>query len=113
MAKRVCTGCKAIYNPKATGARAGRCPTCARAHDKTRGSREQRGYGREHQAIRAQLVATLQAGQALACWRCGKPIASANDMHVGHDDHDRSITRGAEHKLCNLRAAGMNMRRSE
>ena len=26
-------------------------------------------------------------------------------MHVGHDDHDRSITRGPEHALCNLRAA--------
>ena len=45
MAKRVCTGCRAIYDPRTTGARAGRCPTCSRSHNRARGSREERGYG--------------------------------------------------------------------
>lgn len=58
-----------------------------------------------HPQRRAALVAQLKRDGVLTCWRCGGPIYEAADMHVGHDDHDRSITRGAEHRLCNLRAA--------
>ena len=103
MAKRVCTRCKSIYDPRTTGSRAGRCPTCSRAHDKARGSREERGYGAAHQATRAAYQARMDAGEVLTCWRCLLPIVGA--WHLGHDD-DRTITRGPEHARCNLSAAG-------
>ena len=61
MAKRVCTGCKAIYDPRTTGARAGRCPTYSRAHDRTRGPREERGYCADHQDTRAAYQARMDA----------------------------------------------------
>ena len=66
-----------------------------------------------HPQRRAALVAQLARDGYLVCWRCeskgvtdgSQYIYAAEDMHVGHDDHDRSITRGPEHKGCNLRAA--------
>lgn len=64
----------------------------------------QRGYGAEHQRLRRQYVDQLREGEVLECWRCFGPIYDEADMHVGHDDHDRSITRGPEHRLCNLQA---------
>ena len=103
MAKRVCTGCKAIYDPRSTGSRAGRCTACSRIHDRERGSREERGYGAAHQATRVVYQARMDAGEVLTCWRCLLPIVGA--WHLGHDD-DRTITRGPEHARCNLSAAG-------
>lgn len=58
----------------------------------------------EYRRERARLGREVKAGQA-ACWRCGGPIAPGSTWHVGHDDHDRRIVRGAEHSSCNLRAA--------
>ena len=106
MAKRVCTRCKAIYDPRTTGARAGRCPTCSRIHDRERGSREERGYGAAHRHARAAYQARMDAGEAIRCWRCAKPIANGEPWDLGHDDHDRNITRGPEHATCNRSAAG-------
>lgn len=84
----------------------GRCPAHDRARDKARGTRQQRGYDTIHDQARAEAVAQLRAGHALTCWRCGQPITDEHDMHIGHDDHDRDITRGPEHATCNLSAAG-------
>lgn len=39
-----------------------------------RGSSTERGYGSEHQAIRARLLRAFRPGQP--CARCGYPIAS-------------------------------------
>lgn len=69
-----------------------------------RGTTTERGYGAEHQRLRKHYVGLLLAGEVLECWRCFEAITDPDDMHVGHDDHDRSITRGPEHRLCNLRA---------
>lgn len=82
-----------------------RCPEHTRAHDAKRGSRKQRGYGTDHQRLRLALAPLVQAGRA-TCWRCGLPIAPDDAWHVGHDDHDRTRTRGTEHASCNLSAAG-------
>jgi len=62
-------------------------------------------YGPQHRKTRRQLVAELRLVGWLQCWRCSGVILSEDDLHVGHDDWDRSITRGPEHVLCNLRAA--------
>ena len=97
-------GCPALI--PATAYR-GMCDDCRREYDAARGTREQRGYGRDHQRIRAELAAAITRGETITCWRCHLPITTASDLHLGHDDHDRTITRGPEHgRGCNLSAAG-------
>ena len=105
MSRRVCLDCPTIYDPHERGARAGRCPDCARQADRARGTREQRGYGAEHQRTRADWQRRIDAGEHVTCWRCGAPI-TGREWHLGHADQDRSITRGPECTLCNLSAAG-------
>ena len=80
------------------------CPSCARTRDQARGTREDRGYGTTHQTTRTMWQHRINAGEPINCWRCGQPIDG--EWHLGHDDHDRSITHGPEHTLCNLQAAG-------
>lgn len=104
MARRVCPDCKTIHDPKATGARAGRCPNCSRIRDRERGSRADRGYGWAHQSESRQWQAKVDRGERVMCWRCGERITGR--VNLGHDDHDRTITRGPEHERCNLSAAG-------
>jgi hypothetical protein len=65
-----------------------------------------RGYDSQHDKHRAQLAARIQAGQPVHCWRCGQPVTTPADLDLGHDDHDRTITRGPEHQRCNRSAAG-------
>lgn len=48
----------------------------------------------------------------VCCWRCGGEIPPGSKWHLGHDDHDRTVYRGPEHALCNLRAAGLKAARS-
>jgi hypothetical protein len=60
----------------------------------------QRGYGHAHQRLRKKAAGRVAAGLE-NCWRCGKPIHPDEDWDLGHDDHDRSITRGPEHLKCN------------
>ena len=102
MAKRVCAeaGCPQLTNTT-------RCPTHTRAKDKARGTRQQRGYDAAHVKEAAAWRAKIARGEHVTCWRCGLPITDPDDCHLGHDDRDRSITRGPEHgRACNLRAAG-------
>ena len=96
MARRVCNvpGCPAISD-------AARCPQHARP------SRQQRGYDAAHDREAAEWRAKVAAGSRVICWRCGEPITDPDDCHLGHDDYDRTITRGPEHgRRCNLSAAG-------
>lgn len=109
MSKRVCRDCPTIYDPAERGARHGRCPTCARQADKARGTRTERGYGPDHQAERADWQRRIDAGEDVHCWRCNAPIG--HDWHLGHDDDDRTITRGPECPACNLHAAGLSRHR--
>lgn len=57
-----------------------------------------------YQAVRRAVKAEVQAGRG-RCWRCGRPIPPGADFHLGHDDHDRRVLRGAECPGCNLSAA--------
>lgn len=83
-----------------------RCPAHARARDRARGTRQARGYGRDHDRLRRALAPLVDTGRA-TCWRCGLPIAPGEPWDLGHDDHDRTITRGPEHAYtCNRSAAG-------
>ena len=60
----------------------------------------ERGYGAQHQRIRAALTPIVNAGDA-TCWRCGRTIVPGTPWDVGHDDEDRSLYRGPEHTTCN------------
>ena len=100
--KRVCrtSGC-----PNLIPAGRSYCTPCARARDAARGTREQRGYGKQHQATRRYWQARMDSGAVVRCWRCNRPL-DPTAWHLGHDDHDRTVTRGPECVDCNLRAAG-------
>lgn len=64
----------------------------------------ERGYGLEHKKLRAKLERLVAAGEAV-CWRCGLPIHPGEPFDLGHDDHNRSVYRGAEHARCNRATA--------
>jgi hypothetical protein len=63
-----------------------------------------RGYGWQHQKIRKQWAPLVAAG-GVTCWRCGRPIEPGQAWDLGHDDHDRTVYRGPEHRAPN-RLAG-------
>lgn len=75
-----------------------------------RGTTTQRGYGAAHQKRRRKAARAVTRGEA-NCWRCGKPIHPDEDWDLGHDDHDRSITRGPEHVKCNRETASRRPKR--
>src|SRR5262245_47789596 len=56
-----------------------------------------RGYGRDHQ-IRRQRYAPLVLAGGVKCARCGEPIQPGQQWDLGHDDHDRSLYSGPEHR---------------
>lgn len=66
-----------------------------------------RGYGAEHQRLRAKWAPLVAAGQ-VNCWRCGQHIPPGAPWDLGHDDDDRTIWHGPEHRACNR---GANARR--
>ena len=88
------------------------CPKHARAHDKARGTKRERGYDKSFQAERRVWVEMVATGE-VNCWRCLKPIPPGGDFHLGHDDRDRSIIRGPECPHCNLSAAGKSAHRTQ
>lgn len=103
MARRPCIedGCPTITDRT-------RCPKHERLRDAERGTRRARGYDAAHDREAQRLRELVRAGHTVTCWRCGRPITNPNDLHLGHDDNDRSITRGPEHgRACNLKAAGL------
>jgi hypothetical protein len=65
----------------------------------------ERGYGPEHQRLRAAWKPKVDAG-LVDCWRCTEPIDPGSKWELGHDDHDRSKYRGPEHFKCNRSAGG-------
>lgn len=102
-------GCGRLVPPDAY---LGRCDECAATLDRARGTTTQRGYGAKHQEQRKRIQLAIDMGQGVECWRCGTRIAGRR-WHLGHDDADRSITRGAECVACNLSAAGRSSHRSD
>lgn len=73
------------------------CSKSCRERSRTRLSASERGYGPEHSRLRRQVAAVVKAGAAV-CWRCGLPIAAGQAWDLGHDDDDRSVYRGPEHR---------------
>lgn len=78
------------------------------------GNTTERGYGNEHQALRARVRDKIAEQGGAQCWRCRQVITPWEPWDLGHDDHDRGVYRGPEHRACN-RSAGArktNRRRS-
>jgi len=71
---------------------------------RSRPNTTQRGYGAAHQALRRRWTSQVERGE-VTCWRCGRLIPPGAKWDLGHDDRDRSITRGPEHLRCNRSTA--------
>ncbi|TYB97129.1 hypothetical protein FXF53_20510 [Micromonospora sp. WP24] len=69
-----------------------------------RGNTTARGYGWQHQQIRAQWAPQVATGRVI-CWRCGEHIPRGAPWDLGHDDHNRDVYRGPEHRGCNRATA--------
>jgi hypothetical protein len=65
-------------------------------------SREARGYGNGHKALRERAAALVAAGLA-TCARCGRPIPAGAPFDLDHSD-DRAAYLGVSHTSCNRRA---------
>jgi hypothetical protein len=90
---RPCLDCGQLVRDKP------RCWDCERAKDLARGTRRQRGYTAEHDALRAQLVAALDPWAP--CPRCHEALgADAGLLDLMHNDH-RTAWLGLGHRRCN------------
>ena len=70
------------------------------AFPKSKASSAARGYGSEHQKLRAKL---LPAAYGQPCTRCGRPLRPGQDLHLDHTD-DRTGYAGFAHASCNRKA---------
>ncbi len=95
---RVCNvpGCPTLVQMPS---RDGRCAV----HTRTT---SQRGYGSQHQRLRANWQARIDTGEVVICWRCETTRIHGKAWHLGHDDHDRTTYHGPECVPCNTATAG-------
>ena len=98
-----CPDCKTLHPGT------GRCPTCARAASRARGTTTQRGYGIDHQRTREDWRPYVEAGYVdCAAPRCLQPerrIRPGQAWDLDHDD-DRTTYRGPAHEACNRSTSG-------
>ena len=72
------------------------------------------GYGYHHQQARLKWAPVVALGQT-TCTRHGQPqfpdcpglIQPGDVWELGHDDADKTIYTGPEHRTCNRRAGGL------
>lgn len=67
----------------------------------------ERGYTYQYRKLRAAL---LPKAYGTPCVRCGQPMLKGQELHLDHDDWDRTKLLGFSHKHCNLRAAAKKAR---
>jgi hypothetical protein len=98
---RTCQQCGMTYDPTAYNQRY--CSVACRPHRTGLkvASADERGYGKEHRAVRKQWAVIVEAGQANCCL-CGHWIEPGSRWDLDHTP-DRSGYRGAAHHTCNRR----------
>lgn len=82
-----------------------KCAEHRREAEQARGSRQQRGYGAEHEAERKRWAPLVATGN-VKCWRCGEFIPPGAAWDLGHHDTDRTKYRGPECVGCNRATSG-------
>lgn len=103
-AMRVCTqpGCPELTN-------GGRCASHRTEYERQRGTRQQRGYGSEHDRLRARWKPKVEACtvhcHAKVCVMPVRLILPGQLWDLGHTD-DRTAWTGPEHATCNRAAGG-------
>lgn len=73
-------------------------------YEAKRGTKAQRGYGKDFQSERKRWARRVATG-GVHCWRCGTRIEAGAPFDLGHND-DRTKIIGPEHPTCNRSAAG-------
>lgn len=68
-----------------------------------------RGYGREHQELRARL---LPHAYGQPCTRCGREMVEGQALDLDHTD-DRTGYAGFAHAFCNRQAGGRRGRAAQ
>ncbi len=63
-------------------------------------TRERRGYGAAHKALRETYRRAIEGGKVVLCARCRRRILPGTPFDLGHTA-DRSGWTGAEHRRCN------------
>src|SRR5438309_3700375 len=86
-------------------------PPASKKSHRGKAKTAKRGYGTRHQRLRKAIAPTVAAGLA-NCARCGERIEPGELWDLGHDDHDRTVYTGPEHRRCNRATAGRRVRRS-
>lgn len=101
MAWRVCStpGCPEVHQGS------GKCPACRREADAARGTRAERGYGRDHIRERRTWEPKVAAG-GVACRRCEEPIEPGEAWDLGHPDAHCAKPKAPEHERCNRATNG-------
>jgi hypothetical protein len=64
-------------------------------------------YGWQHQKARKAAKAKMRDGDP--CCRCGQPMYRGDDLHLDHDDYDRTVYLGLSHATCNERAGAVKV----
>lgn len=86
-----------------------RCPDHASAYEQRRGTRQQRGYGAEHDALRRRWKPKVDRGtvycHARTCLEPIRLILPGTAWDLGHTE-DRTAWTGPEHQRCNRVAGG-------
>ncbi|EFD50338.1 hypothetical protein HMPREF0569_1591 [Micrococcus luteus SK58] len=94
--------------PRLVGAGRRYCDEHQGSYERRRGTRQQRGYGPGHEAVRERMRPAVEAGTAL-CVRCGRYI-KPGDAWVADHNEDRSGYLGPAHRKCNDAAGGRAVR---
>jgi DNA-directed RNA polymerase subunit RPC12/RpoP len=82
-----------------------RCLEHRRQQERARGTRQERGYDKAHDQLRAQYQERMDEGQVYDCWRCGQPVDRTN-WTLGHCDDNRSRYHGPECPPCDYATSG-------
>ena len=76
----------------------GTCEGCSRQRERMRGSRQARGYGAQHDAVRA----AREDAYGQRCHLCGERMWPHQELEPDHTE-DRTGYRGWTHAACNHR----------